>query len=64
MRELDELLDYWKAKFPHVVVHMLPHQAGQKFRGKIISHNEQCDLCTDTLGELIAQGEAFLRRHG
>lgn len=62
MTDLQEIIEYWSNKYPSIVVHLWPHQDGEKYRGKMISPNEHSDLCADTVGELIAQGEAFLRR--
>jgi len=62
MTELEEIVQFWQNKYPTMVVHIWPHQEGEKYRGKMICPNENHDLCADTIGELIAQGEAFLRR--
>lgn len=41
---------------------LYPNHDDGKFRGKMMTHNESFDLQADTVGELISQGESFLRK--
>ena len=49
-------------KYPHVSITLYPKLENSKYRGKMMTHNESHDLEADTIGELISQGENFLRR--
>ena len=62
MTDLQEIIEFWNGKYPNVVVNLWPHQEGEKYRGLMIAHSERKELCADTVGELIAQGEDFLRK--
>lgn len=60
--ELMEIKEYWNKKYPTVHVTLFPNQAGDRFFGKMMGAKEAIDLSADTIGELINQGEAFLRK--
>jgi hypothetical protein len=60
--ELQEIKDYWTKKYPHVAITLYPKYDDSKYRGKMMTHNESFDLQADTIGELISQGESFLRK--
>lgn len=60
--ELKEIKDYWGKKYPNVFITLYPNQDGDKFYGKMMGANETVDLSADTIGDLISQGEAFLRK--
>jgi len=49
-------------KYPRVTITLYPKHDDGKYRGKMITHNESFDLQADTIGELINQGESFLRK--
>jgi len=59
--ELKEIKEYWDNKYPHVLVTLYPSHGDGKHRGKMIGPNGTVDLSADTIGELICQGEQFLR---
>lgn len=60
--ELMEIKEYWSKKYPNVDITLFPNQDGKRFFGKMMGAKETVDLSADTIGELINQGEAFLRR--
>lgn len=60
--ELKEIKDYWNNKYPNVFITLFSNQDGDKFFGKMMGPEETIDFTADTIGELISQGEAFLRR--
>lgn len=60
--ELKEIKDYWTKKYPNVLVTLYPCHGDGKYRGKMMGAQETVDLSADTVGELISQGEAFLRK--
>jgi len=60
--ELQEIKDFWMGKYPRVTITLYPKHDDGKYRGKMITHNESFDLQADTIGELINQGESFLRK--
>lgn len=60
--ELQELKNYWNKKYPTVATTLWNNQARDKYFGLMSSAQHQVDLCADTIGELISQGEAFLRK--
>ena len=62
MTELKELKDYWFDKYPNITVTLWANQDGDKFYGKMHATSQSADLCASTVGELISQGEAFLRK--
>ncbi len=60
--ELQEIKDYWMKKYPHVTITLYPRHDDGIYRGKMMTHNDSYDLNADTIGELISQGESFLRQ--
>ena len=62
MKDLKELKEYWVAKYPAVLTVLWSNPEGNKFFGKMMVHEQSIDLAADTIGQLIAQGEAFLRK--
>lgn len=60
--ELQDINDYWTKKYPHISITLYPTHDDGKYRGKMMSANESFDLQADTIGELISQGESFLRK--
>ena len=60
--ELQEIKDYWNKKYPNVLITLYPSYGDGKYRGKMMGAQETVDLSADTIGELISQGEAFLRK--
>jgi hypothetical protein len=60
--ELMEIKEYWNKKYPNVIITLFPTQDGNKFFGKMTGATDTVDLSADTIGELINQGEAFLRK--
>lgn len=61
--DLKEIQDYWTKKYPHVATTLYPKHDGGRYRGKMMTHNANFDLSADTIGELISQGESFLRTY-
>lgn len=61
-RELKEIKDYWNKKYPNVIITLFPHQEGDKFFGNMMGGTEKAHISAHTIGELISQGEAFLRK--
>lgn len=60
--ELEEIRDYWMAKYPHVTIMLYPRAENGKYGGKMMTHSSTFDLQADTIGDLINQGESFLRK--
>ncbi len=62
VNELQEIKEYWMKKYRHVEIVFYPRHDKEKYRGKMTTHNDSFDLQAETIGELINQGEIFLRR--
>ena len=62
MNDLSEIKDYWSKKYPNVLVNLWTNHDGDKYYGMMMASEQNVDLTADTLGQLIAQGEAFLRK--
>lgn len=60
--ELQELKDYWTKKYPNIYITLFANEDGTKLFGKMMAHDCSLDLNADTVGELISQGEVFLRK--
>jgi hypothetical protein len=60
--ELKELSEYWTKKYPHVTTTLWENKSMSKYFGKMRTQDSCQDLSADTIGELISQGEIFLRR--
>ncbi len=60
--ELREIREYWANKYPNVDVTLYTNEDGTKYLGKMITSNCSFDLHADTIGDLISQGESFLRK--
>jgi hypothetical protein len=60
--DFQEIKEYWTNKYPNVAITLYPTHGDGKYRGKMMTHNESFDLQADTIGELISQGESFLRK--
>jgi len=60
--ELNEIKDYWSKKYPHIFITLYTNEDATKYFGKMMTHDASLDLNADTIGELIGQGEAFLRK--
>jgi len=60
--ELREIKDYWTNKYPNIFITLYSNEDGTKFFGKMMGAEDNIDLSADTIGELISQGEAFLRK--
>jgi hypothetical protein len=59
--ELKEIKDYWNKKYPNIFITLYANEDGTKYFGKMMGAEDNVDLSADTIGELINQGEAFLR---
>lgn len=60
--ELDDIRRFWQKRYPNIDVTLYSNEAGDKFYGRMRGAESTIDLSADTIGELISQGEAFLRR--
>lgn len=60
--ELQEIKDYWSKKYPNIYITLYSNEDGTKLYGKMMAHDCSFDLHADTIGELISQGEVFLRK--
>ncbi len=60
--ELKEIRQYWVNKYPHITITFYGKSDNGKYCGKMMTHNSSFDLNADTIGELISQGENFLRK--
>ncbi len=61
MTELTEILTYWKNKYPNIDVNLWSNNDKTIYYGKMLAFGSATDLSATTIGELIAQGEKFLR---
>ena len=61
MTNLDELKNYWQKKYPTVFISLWENSEPTKYVGMMMSSSTSLELSADTFGELISQGEAFLR---
>ena len=61
--ELEELRVYWANKYPNVDICFYPVTGDDRYRGRMTAHNGSFDLEASTIGELISQGEIFLRAY-
>jgi aspartyl/asparaginyl-tRNA synthetase len=62
VRDLEDIKKYWEKKYPQITITFYPMHDDGKYRGKMRTPNESFDLLADTIGEIIGQGESFLRR--
>jgi hypothetical protein len=60
--ELNEIKDYWHKKYPHVDVNLWINEGSGKYFGMMRGRTTSIDLSADTIGDLISQGEAYLRK--
>ena len=60
--ELQEIKDYWAKKYPTIFITLYSNEESTKFFGKMMAHDCSLDLHADTIGDLISQGESFLRK--
>jgi len=60
--ELQDIREYWINKYPNVTITLYPQSDNGKYCGLMLTHNCSFDLQADTIGELISQGESFLRK--
>ena len=59
MKDLTEIKDYWEKKYPNVLINVW--EAEGKFSGMMHVIGKSANISGDTIGELISQGEDFLR---
>ena len=60
--ELQEIKDYWSLKYPNIFITLYANEDNTNYFGKMMAVEDSVDLSADTIGELINQGEKFLRR--
>ena len=63
LTELEEIKKYWTCKYPRVDIRLWANEFGTKYYGQMNSYESALDLEADTIGELINQGESFLRKY-
>lgn len=59
--ELEEIKTYWTNKYPRVDILLWKHDNDPKYYGRLQHMESSTQFSCDTIGELIGQGEAFLR---
>lgn len=59
--DLKEIKDHWSKKYPHIFVALYGNE-NDKFFGKMTAKDKSIQINADTIGELISQGELFLRK--
>lgn len=59
MKDLTDITDYWTKKYPNVLITLWNDD--EKFHGIMQSSGNTSTLSASTMGELISQGEEFLR---
>jgi hypothetical protein len=59
--ELQELQEFWDKKYPHIFFTLWEDPTNERYLGKIRMQNSCQDLSASSIGELISQGEAYLR---
>lgn len=57
-----EIKEYWTKKYPNISVSLWENKEESRFFGKMMSANDSFDIRATSIGELISQGESFLRR--
>lgn len=62
LAELKEIKHYWSNKYPNISITLYGKTDNGKYCGKMMTRNYSFDLNADTIGELISQGESFLRK--
>lgn len=60
--DLEQIKTYWNKKYPNVFVMLSSNQSSNRFYGRMIGNEKNINLNADTIGELISQGEDFLRK--
>jgi len=61
-KEMKEIQQYWKNKYPNIEVVLYSNSDYTRYFGKIMTHNSTLEFHSDTLGDLISQGEILLRK--
>lgn len=61
LTELQKIKEYWNKKYPTIFISLWNTESNQ-YCGKMVTHNSSMDLKADTIGNLISQGENFLRK--
>jgi hypothetical protein len=59
--ELEEIRRFWAKRYPNIDVTLYTNSSGDKYYGRMRGAEAETQLTADTIGELIGQGEAFLR---
>ena len=60
--ELEEIKSYWEKKFPLIDIRLWSNDDDTKFFGQIMSNAGNEHFQAETIGELISQGEQYLRK--
>lgn len=59
--DLEDIVNYWGKKYPNIAITLYPKGADGMYYGKMITNKDCFNLSSSTIGELISQGESFLR---
>lgn len=62
IRELQDIKDYWMNKYPNINVGLWSNEDNTEYYGLMTGCDSTVDLKAKTIGELISQGESFLRK--
>jgi predicted RNA-binding protein (virulence factor B family) len=60
--ELQELREYWEKKYPRLNIKLYSDDEGTRFYGMMRSRDFWAEIRAHSMGELISQGEDFLRK--
>ena len=60
---LKELKLYWSKKYPTILITLWEDAVKGIYVGRLQSNKEQSVIKSDSIGDLISQGESFLRRN-
>ncbi len=60
--DLEEIRSYWQRKYPNISIILYPNDNGIKYCGRMMTSSSAVDLQANTIGDLINQGENFLRQ--
>jgi len=62
-KELKEINQYWNKKYPHIQITLWENAQNNKYFGQMITASSSMNLEANTIGDLINQGESFLRKY-
>ena len=62
LSELKEIRQMWSKRYPNVMTILWSNHDKDKYFGKMMTHEKNTILEASTIGDLIEQGETFLRK--